>query len=175
MRPLYRLRQFWQGITAQPLSAAEQAEIGRWLTPAERDLFSNLSLNDQQHSWRVLQMLLAAGHEQPPLLKAALLHDVGKTTVNLTLIDRSLVVLGQLFWVKKARQWGERPLDQTARWQRPFVVRSQHAAWGAEMLVGAGSDPQTIDLVRRHQDKPAGQEPDMDRLLRLLQWADNQN
>jgi len=66
-------------------------------------------------------------------------------------------------------------------WRRPFVVKAQHAAWGAEMAANAGSDPLTVWLIEHHQDVlaplKASEEvgTEAERLLRQLQWADDHN
>ncbi|MCA9873587.1 MAG: hypothetical protein KC441_08030, partial [Anaerolineales bacterium] len=73
----YRFKQFWQGVTAPPLTAVAQADIAARLTPAEQALFQRYSRSDQWHTYRVMKTLQASGQYQPPLLKAALLHDVG--------------------------------------------------------------------------------------------------
>ncbi|MEW5989482.1 MAG: HD domain-containing protein [Chloroflexota bacterium] len=169
----YRLGQFWRILTARPLPTAARMEIAAALTPPEVALFERLAASDQWHSWRVMQTLQAAGHDQPDLLAAALLHDVGKTRWPLTLWDRTLIVLAQAIWPKWVAVWGE---PGGRGWRRPFVVKAQHPIWGAEMAAAAGSRPLTIALIRRHQDlRPAEPRSEADRLLGYLQWADDQN
>lgn len=169
----YRLRQFWQNVTARPLTAVAQSEVSAQLTPAEMTLFQHFSNSDQWHSYRVMKTLQAANHIHPDLLTAALLHDVGKTRAPLSVWERSWVVLGQVIWPKKTAVWGQ---DAPLGWKRPFVVKAQHPAWGADMAAAAGSSELAIGLIRRHQDTvPETAVSEMDHLLRQLQWADNQN
>lgn len=169
----YRLRQFWQNVTAQPLTAVAQSEVSAQLTPAEMTLFQQFSNSDQWHSYRVMKTLQAANHIHPDLLTAALLHDVGKTCAPLSVWERSWVVLGQVIWPKKTAVWGQ---DAPLGWKRPFVVKAQHPAWGADMAAAAGSSELAIGLIRRHQDHlPETAVSETDHLLRQLQWADNQN
>ncbi len=174
MRPLYRARQFWQGLTAAPLSAEARQLVERILSPAEQQGFDRLAPVDQWHSYQVLRLLQRHGHDEPALLKAALLHDIGKTRAPLSLLDRTVAVLGRLLIPGRAAAWEKRSLEAATRWQRPFVIHRRHPEWSAELLAAAGSDERTIDLVRRHQDRPAGT-GENDRLLALLQWADDQN
>lgn len=170
----------------RPLPDAARRAVTAVLSPEEIVLFDQFSLSDQQHSYQVMQMLQAAGHTHPDLLAAALLHDVGKTRRPLSIWQRSLIVLVQAFWPGKAAVWGQGDSDG---WQRPFVVKAQHPAWGADMARQAGSRPLTIELICRHQD-PLPETPalsadatsvvevavtEADQLLRLLQWADDQN
>ena len=173
----YRFKQFWWGISARPLTADQQADIQTVLSVTEYHLYQQYSKNDQQHGHRVLQTLRQAGYNHPDLLTAGLLHDVGKSRVNMTVIDRTIVVLGQILAKKQAAQWGTLPLETAARWQRPFVVREQHPQWSAEMAQQAGSSPMAIALMRYHQD-PLETVPSQDPLPELLiqlKWADDLN
>jgi predicted HD phosphohydrolase len=79
MRPLYRVWQFWKLVTARPLDRKADAEIRTVLSPEQQRLFGRFSASEQQHSYRVYETLKQAGQENPDLLAAALLHDVGKT------------------------------------------------------------------------------------------------
>ena len=158
---------------ARPLPQAARETITAVLTPEETALFNQFSLSDQQHSYQVWRTLQAIGQTHPDLLAAALLHDVGKTRAPLSIWQRSLIVLAQTFVPGKTAVWGQGDVES---WQRPFVVKLQHPAWGAEMAQTAGSRPLTIELIRRHQDAlPETPVTEADHLLRLLQWADDQN
>lgn len=169
----YRLGQFWRLWRARPLSETARAEIGTVLSGPECELFSRFSWSDQQHSYRTFRILQSAGYTQPDLLAAALLHDIGKTRVHLSVWDRSLIVLGERIWPAKMAIWGQ---GNVQGWQRPFVVKQQHPAWGAELARSVGSRPLTVELIRRHQEAlPETAVTEADRLLTLLQWADDQN
>ncbi|GJM41369.1 MAG: HDIG domain-containing protein [Ardenticatenaceae bacterium] len=169
----YRLWQFWQIVTAVPLEPAARDEIATILSAQEISLFDRFSLNDQWHSYRVMKMLREAGHQQPALLVAALLHDVGKTKLSLSIWERSLIVLASIFLPRHTAVWGQ---GDAVGWKRPFVVKMQHPTWSAEMAIEADSLPQAIELMRRHQDKISPDDSSEEaKLLRLLQWADDQN
>jgi hypothetical protein len=170
----YRIQQFWQIVTARPLTPDGQTAVNHTLTaPGQRELFQKLSLSDQWHSLRVMQTLQAAGHNDRRLLMAALLHDVGKTKLSLTLWDRTLIVLFSFLWPGKVAEWGE---GDGRDWRRPFVVKARHPEWSAEMAAAAGCSPLSVSLMRRHQDKlPETAVTPEDQLLRQLQWADDQN
>lgn len=169
----YRLWQLRELLFARPLTGASWQVVEAVLNPAEQALFTRFGAPDRQHGVRVLQRLQDAGHQHPALLKAALLHDVGKTRVRLGWMDRALVVAGGALLPSRARAWGN---GEAAGWRRPFVVRAQHPAWGAEMAAAAGCDPLTVRLIRRHQEKLAGTAvTEEEKLLRALQWADDQS
>lgn len=165
----YRLRQLRANLTAGPLDERASRVVAETLAPAEAALFYRLIPADQWHSYRVLCDLRAAGHHDPDLLAAALLHDVGKTLYPLSPWDRTVIVVGSALFPSRAVAWGRGALDS---WQRPFVVRARHAEWGASMAEAAGSRPAMIDLIRRHQDKALRVDDDA---LRVLQWADDRN
>lgn len=172
MRLPYRLRQLGHNLAAGPLPAAAQAEIAGLLSEPERALFARYAYTDQWHALRVLHMLRDAGYNHLDLLAAALLHDVGKTRHPLSVWDRVVIVVGQALFGRRSEGWGH---GAPRGWRRPFVVRGQHPAWGAEMAVAAGSRPGVVVLIRRHQEKLSGPAGEEERLLRQLQWADDQN
>ena len=173
MGVFYRLGQFWRIVTAVPLSPLARQEVRATLSDAEYALFGRYALSDQWHSYRVYRMLCEAGYTHPDLLTAALLHDVGKTRVSLTVWHRTWIVLGQLFWPSKLATWGE---GEARGWKRPFVVKAQHPEWGAEMAAAVGSRALAVALIRQHQDRvPETADTEIAHLLRPLQWADDQN
>lgn len=173
MKVMYRLRQLWQLGTSRPLPPAAWEAIGSVLTPAEVDVFRRYAPADQRHAYGVLRVLRAAGHDHPDLLAAALLHDVGKTRCRPRAWERVLGTVAERLFPGWIERWGT---GEPRGWRRPFVIRAQHAAWGAEMAAAAGSSPLTVDLIRRHQDKAAASgKGETAVLLRQLQAADERS
>ncbi len=169
----YRVEQFWQVLIARPLTEAAWLDVKAVLSQAEVVLFAQFTNSDQWHSVRVVHTLQAKGHDEPALLKAALLHDIGKTKMNLTIGERVAVVLAEKMAPNRAANWGE---GEAKRWRRPFVVKAKHPEWGAQMAAAAGSDTLTTNLIRRHQEHLHGTAVTKeDKMLQALQWADNQN
>lgn len=168
---LYRLRQLRDNLTAGPLSEPARRTVSAILSPAEEKLFYQFSPADQWHGYHVLCDLCDAGYNDPALLAAALLHDVGKSRYPLSPWDRTVVVIGSALLPGRAKVWGEGP---PVGWRRPFVVRARHPEWGAAMAGEAGSRGPVVELIRRHQDKQVSAAPG-DELLRALQWADDRN
>lgn len=169
----YRLWQFWQIVTAVPLEPSAHEEIATILSTNEKELFDQFSLNDQWHSYRVMKMLRDAGHDHHPLLVAALLHDVGKTRHPLSIWQRSLIVLASKLLPKQTAVWGQ---GEAVGWKRPFVVKANHPAWSAAMAAEVSSDSLAIQLMQRHQETILAEDSSKEaELLRLLQWADDQN
>lgn len=169
----YRIAQFWRLLRAPALDDAARDEIAAILSPGELMLFRRFGNGDQQHGYRVMRMLLAAGDDHPALLAAALLHDVGKTSLHIRVWERVVGSLGEIFFPAAAARWGR---GEPRGWRRPFVIRQQHAAWSAKMAAAAGSAPLAVALMRHHQDKKLGElDEELAALLRRLQWADDQH
>jgi len=183
----YRTRQFWQALELRNLGLSRTkglADLEQARTVLSAPLFAifnRLQPSEQAHSLRVLQALQAQGENQPDLLAAALLHDVGKIRMPLRLWERVLIVLVH-------------PAEQTNQsgWRRSFakfiislkitnkalLVAENHAAWGAEMAASAGASPLTVSLIRRHQEKLSPPNTLIsleDQLLWKLQTVDDEN
>ncbi len=172
-RARYRLWQFWQAVTSEPLPAVAREEMAQILNPAELALFERQGGAERQHSYLVMRSLKAAGHDNPDLLAAALLHDAGKTKVRSFWWDRPLVVLSQALLPRLARKWSR---GDGMGWSRPFVVKERHPEWGAAAAEACGSSPLTVTLISRHQELPgADDEGPETEMLKLLQWADNKS
>lgn len=163
MRIAYRVKQFCQTLAA-PLRPADVAYAAARLSPALLRLFQGMTPAEQQHSIALSRALEAQGHTDPDLLAAALLHDVGKTRHPPHLWERVVVVLGEHFTPRQAAAWGA---GAPHGLRRGFVIRQQHAAWGAELARQAGASPRTVALIRQHHSDPAG-----DPELIALQKAD---
>ena len=168
----YRARQFWNAALRPEIQVTNEAVLP-YLTPAQLTLFRQMQPTEQVHAYKVLSHLVKAGQTDPDLLRAALLHDVGKILSPLSIFDRVIIVLGKRLFPKAARRWGE---GTPHGLRRPFVVAACHAEWGADLVEQAGASGLTVELVRCHQDPP-NLEPasHSQRLLAELQAADDVN
>lgn len=167
---LYRTRQFWLALTAAP--APETLEQARLLLTEEQfALFQALPPGEQAHGLEVYRQLKDGGEAHPDLLRAALLHDIGKGRAPLRVWERVAIVLARAAFPEKAQEWGRGP---AAGWRRPFVVAEQHPQWGAEMVAQTGASPLTVALIRRHQEPYNSRLASMEeQLLGRLQAADD--
>lgn len=177
-RPRYRVHQFLQAAAAwlTPPNAAELAAARCCLPAAAWEMFRALPRSDQHHGLQVLRALAAAGHQQVALCQAALLHDCAKHAGGLRLWHWVAVVL--LAAVRPACLTGLTGAAEPSAsdWRRPFWVHANHAQQGAELAAAAGCDPCAVELIRRHQDRPAlTGDPSFDKLLAALQAADDDN
>ena len=146
----------------------------RILSPEELSLFKQLPIPDQNHSFRVFQTLDAKDESDPALLKAALLHDLGKIKYPLRRWERVFAVLVMAIFPERHLQWVD---GEPSGIKRALVVIDQHPDWGAALAEEAGSDPGTVWLIRNHETLQQGGTHSNDDLLLLneLQKADNQN
>jgi hypothetical protein len=181
---LYRVYQFfvalkaslptWAGGVKGGLSAEDETLVKSILpATAQQELFRRMPPTDQLHAIAVARTLQQAGHDDPALMQAALLHDVAKS-LGQPIIHRVLIVLLEAFW-PAGLEWVSAP-GAAGWWRRPFVIHARHPAIGAEWAGEAGCEPLAVSLIARHQDELA---PDLteteEKLLAALQWADNLN
>ena len=170
---VYRVWQFWQSLKKPP-GMEEWQKVETILTQPELTLFESLPVQDQNHSLRVLANLEANGETDADLLKAALLHDIGKTCCPLARWERVFAVMMEGLFPRAALEWGRK--EPQGIW-RSLVTIQQHPAWGADMAQKAGSSQKVIWLIRHHEAEELSEVfPQGDReLLQKLQNADNNN
>lgn len=170
MRALYRIGQGLRALSAG-LRPTDDQQAQALLAPPLYALYRTMRRAERQHSLRVLADLRAEGYDQPELLAAALLHDVGKSRAPFTIPEKVLVVLARALAPERAAAWGRGPARGL---RRPFAVSAQHPAWGAEIVAAAGGSPLLVELIRRHAEPlPSVLQTEADRLLWALQRADN--
>jgi len=141
-----KARQFWRHLAGR-VSAAERAELDRWLTPAQRRLFEDMHRADRRHGLDVVAELRRQGHADPDLLLAGLLHDCGK--------DRSVGLWHRVAW-SLGERYGDGVRHLLARlpgFAAAFVNLEQHADRSAELCLAAGCGERVAHLVR-NQSQP---------------------
>ncbi len=162
-----RVRQFVSALTAK-ITPADALFVRSLLDVREQALFFGMDKADQRHSIDVSETclkILQAGNRQVNrqlLLKAALLHDVGKQAGNLKLHDRISVVLLRRFmpalFFRLAEEHGT-----------PFHISLYHPDIGMNLCRRAGCPQDLLNLIARHQTGGPGVE------LEILMQADQLN
>ena len=171
-RLTYRSRQFWNALLSPGKAVPSEALLPH-LNPAQLILFRRMQPAEQVHAYQIFKRLVTAGQATPDLLTAALLHDVGKIMVPLSIFDRIVIVLGSHHFRRTTQRWAE---GTPHGWRLPFVVAEHHAEWGADLACQAGAPPMTVELIRRHHDLPVlNPESPTEHLLAALQVADDES
>jgi len=138
---LHLVRRFFGFLTATPLAPTEQTTIHARLPSRLALLFFSQRHEDQRHALDVCSRI---GND-PALIQAALLHDVGKIDSNLGVIGRSL-----------ATMWAGTSLPIWGRWQ----TYNDHGRLGANILESHGADELAVAFTRHHPGAvPVGIDP----------------
>ncbi|NLY75348.1 MAG: HDIG domain-containing protein [Firmicutes bacterium] len=152
--------------------------IDDYLDDAGKFLFSQMSKADQHHSIAVAQTILTQaaylrGVKIKSLVKAALLHDIGKVEGDFNLLSRLFV--GIIRRVKPTLRGKLAITNPSNLWEKikyGCYVDLVHPARGAHMAKIFGIEPAVVEMIRRHHDPPCdGQSPE----LTWLQTADAKN
>ncbi|NOR89297.1 MAG: HD domain-containing protein [Anaerolineales bacterium] len=168
----YRAGQFLNLLTAKR-KREHRRFVYEILDPSMATLFFRMSDSDQAHSVRVFQTLVNQGEEDDDLLRAALLHDVGKSLHPLRAWERSLVVVTNQMLPNQILNWGK---SEPYGWRKPFVVALQHPEWGAVLVQQEGGSETLVTLIRYHQELALPSiRKNVQELLERLQTADGMN
>jgi len=152
-RALYRSRQFFRSVGAS-IGAEERAEVARRLNAEQQRLFYAMTARDQRHCLDVFHTLQRAGHDDPELLLAALLHDAGKGPVRLW--HRVAYVLIRALSPRLLRRLAS---DSGSGWRRALASFSDHSRRGAALVETTGASPAVVSLVRLHCGDEAVDDP----------------
>mgnify|MGYP000936403038 CR=1 FL=1 len=154
-----RAKQFFRSLTASPLKDSDLKYIQRYLSEQERALFFQMDIIDQRHALEAARYAHRAatarglGHQRHLIVKAALLHDIGKVKGDLPLLARAKYTL---FQPKPGK-------NQNKAW----AALKDHAQRGAHMAETFGTEPEVVRLIRGHHNPP------QDEAAQVLQEADN--
>ena len=138
------VRRFGGHLRSRPLTAAELAWVAEQLSPQEWELWQRHRPQDRRHTLGVAQAVLAA---IPPaatipswVTPAALLHYIGKTLADLSVVGR---VTASLLKAARLRS-APGPLGRYLR----------YPALGSALLGTAGSHPLVVAWAAGHHHRP---------------------
>jgi hypothetical protein len=132
---LHLVKRFFGFLTATPLSPRDQLFVSRSLTPSLLHLFYTQRVEDQRHAITVATRVQGRRH----LVEAALMHDIGKTTIGLGAFGRAAATL-----------WGLTYLPIWGQWFRYI----NHGPIGAGLLEANNASAWAVSFARYHPGEP---------------------
>ena len=130
---------FFAVLAAGPLTDEECREVEAWLNrPGEAEIYWQQPVADQRHGLGAARTVAATRSERRDLIRAALLHDVGKRWSHLGVIGRSLASLCAKLRLPVRGSW------------RKYL---DHGPIGAEELNRLGSEVLVVEFARHHHDR----------------------
>ncbi len=153
--------------------------IETYLDEPSKFLFYQMSKFDQQHSLAVAKTVLKkkqkglSEKERLLLVKAALLHDVGKIEGDFDFWSRILVgIVRRFFPFIRRRLAMTNPTSWWERFRYCLYVDLIHPARGAHLARLFGAEPTVVEMIKRHHEPRRRH-----RLaaLKYLQAADSRN
>ena len=166
-RMAQRVRRFIHSVRPV-LQSGGRSLAEEWLPADQLCLFLTQSRADQQHAINVARLLLHSGYASRDLICAALLHDVGKRAAIFTPWHRTAIVVLEACAPWALRRLGrQRPAARRGGgWLAPFAVHLTHAAEGASLALAAGASERSAELIRRHHDRAAAGDEELQMLIR---------
>jgi len=140
---VHRVSQFVAHLRAR-VAPEEGAFAHRVLPSRAGDLFDAMPVADRRHALDVAARLVAAGHDDPDVLAAALLHDAAKGR-RMRLWHRIAGVLLEAFAPALLRRLAS---ADPASWRHAFHLYLHHADLSAELATGSGCPPRTAAFIR---------------------------
>jgi hypothetical protein len=129
------VRRFFGSLRARVASPNEQAMLAASLPESSLRLFVTQPAMDQRHALRAAARIPVDAPARPDLVRAALLHDIGKTPSNLGVVGRSVASLLAMAH-----------LPRTTRMRRYL----EHGALGAEALAASGETGIVVAFAAHH-------------------------
>jgi hypothetical protein len=140
---VHRVAQFVAHVRAR-VEPSEEAVARRVLNDSAWRLFAGMPVADRRHALDVAARLRAAGHDDPDLLAAALLHDAAKGA-RMRLWHRVAGVLLEAVSPALLRRLAS---DDPGSWRHPFHLYLHHGRLSAEMAERVGCPGRTIAFLR---------------------------
>jgi hypothetical protein len=150
---VHRVEQLFGHLTAR-VRPDEAALARRILPEGAWPIFDGMPVADRRHGLDVAHRLLAAGHDDPDLLAAALLHDAAKGG-QLRLWHR---VAGVLLEAVAPRLLARLASPVPGSWRHAFHVYLHHSELSADAARAAGCSERSAAFI-------GGSAPEADRAL----------
>lgn len=161
---IYRVKQFFRGLAAY-IPDKKMELVDYYLTQKEKDLFNRLPLHEKKHAVNTAWTIYNAVYNRDKyiLVKAALLHDIGKVQGKLGIIKKSILVLMDRFLPRTAKKLSNK--------LNMFYLYYNHPEIGAKLLRSINTNEQVVMLVKYHHSSGYNYIEGMD----ILKEADSLN
>ena len=132
---IQRVKQFYRAVTAQ-ITPEDRQWVKESLPPAAQKLFYAMHPADQYHALNVAKTAMKLWERQQTgdralLLRAALLHDIGKKRGDMDIMGKVWAVLLKHYFPAKAQQLGK---ADNGWLSHILYISYQHPAIGAAKL-----------------------------------------
>lgn len=166
----YRIKQFIWGFIAL-FKEIDYTYVTKFLNENEIKIFNTLKHNDKHHCIRVckdsikMRNNLNIDVDMYKLGRAALLHDVGKGKIHLSLLEKSTVVLLDKLTKGKIKKYDN---------IKQINVYYNHPNIGLGILIKNGfeNDKELLDVVRYHHSINIKKE---NKMLDIIKICDDKN
>lgn len=166
----YRVKQFIWGFTSL-FKKVDYDYVKKYLNEEDLLLFDRLKVNDKHHCIRVCKDAISFNAnlkenekvEEIKLGRAALLHDIGKSILHLSLIDKSVIVILDRITKGKIRKYKN---------NRKINIYYNHPKEGYEILKSKGYSKEILEVVRDHHKKIHSKD---NKFLHIISYCDNKN
>lgn len=175
MAAFYRFKQFWNALFSK-LSHEDIVLLKAYLNDQEQLLFSGMDRQTQTHCVRVARTTLkmlskySSSNEQV-VIKAALLHDIGKPPNVIRTFDRVLIVLLNKFAPRLFEKLLECPRNY-GHFHKAIISYKRHPELGAKLAETFNLSEEIVTLIKQHHHEESPNEPVE---LKILREADNLN
>ena len=161
-----RIKQFYWGINAR-INKEDVKFIDNYLTTEEKILFYKLSKAEQKHCIRVTKDIIKTSVQYKDinierLIKAGLLHDIGKTNCKLNVIDKSIIVISDKITSGNIKCFSK---------FRKVDTYYNHGTIGYNILKAQIKDEKLLNLIANHHKENLK----MDQEMELLKLCDDRN
>lgn len=149
MSAFHRIKQFYWSIFDK-LSKGDILYIDKHLNEEEKKLFYKLSNSEQKHSVRVGRLIeerLSKDRDynlnRNSMIKLGLLHDIGKIVANINPIEKSMLVLLNLFTRGKLRKYSN---------FNKIRVFYYHGELGYTILKEMNYEERFLNVIKNHHN-----------------------
>lgn len=165
-----RVKQFYINVVDK-MTEKDYDYIKEILNSKELELFMKLSKSEQKHSIRIAKDIEFSLDNKETydedilknrnvLIKSALLHDIGKITKRLNVIDKSIIVI-----LNKLTKGKLKNIEKSKKIQCYY----NHSRYGYEILKDEIKDEIILDIVKNHHNDNSN------KLVKFFKQIDDKN